>query len=112
MALASYSSWLGPALICLFGVLLLMKYVTTAKWGDSYRAYLVYGIVGLGLATVVMAVFGVLAILERDWFIVALMLVAVGAGLYGISLGALALREGDWTRWQLLPRLKKLFVDD
>jgi len=99
-------------LVGLVGVIFLMKYLTTAKWGDSYRAYLAYSVVGMALASVVMATFGVLAILERNWFIVLLLVGAIGAGLYGVFLSALALSGRDWTRWQLLPRVKRLFVDD
>jgi len=50
--------------------------------GYSYRAYLAYSVVGMGLTSVVMATFGVLAILERNWFIVLLLVGAIGAGLY------------------------------
>ncbi len=81
-------------MVGLVGVIFLMKYLTTAKWSDSYRAYLAYSVVGMALASVVMATFGVLAILERNWFIVLLLVGAIGAGLYGVSQRVSA----QWTR--------------
>lgn len=112
MALASYSSWLAPGLLSLFGLIFVMRYVVTARWGDSYRAYNASAMAGMGVFFLFFVFFGVIGIVERDWFIVVMATLGAPIAVYAIALSRLALRGRDTWRWEFrVPRwLKRAFL--